>query len=845
MPNCPFPTPARLYTPPAHALHKMPPLREPKTERGSAKRYEVMDPRASPVPFNMNPSSSPEEPQTTPTPVAKGRKIARLEADTFRWSLQVGTAAESLGSAEEDALADDVGNGLDEYELDSECGPGSLADLPYHAAPAETNDERAGQRADRVVETETVRSRKRPRVDSPEAEDGASSRPAMRRLLLDTTGERAGPLQTHRERQDDQMVLDVRVQADEQVAPQDVKTSPPRVVRRVLSVHDLVTANDTEERVGRAEKRDRATVTIPAEYLKYIINTSTDEATKKLLTAALWSMRSEEPGTVDSALQGPATEGGGQTGQCERQAQPLAMVAKQAARSATTKTRDPRRKDKAPMAQKPRHDSDNAPAQRDFGNLHAGARLPPPPLTVPMVANGARGGHRSALGLSAPTYTNGQRDLQQPAFIPSLGTAPSHSREGAASATNDLQARGWRSTATGMQALGTMESGGILAARGGLAVLPAPPGGYPEQHRRGPYDMCRHIPEGTLSAFATDAEAGRACAVEILGNRELTQARAKSLCRTLWERLALATGEGNFRVDALPALATPDPPTTWTVRGLTPQAVDLLVDQKVWRLPDITFVVHRGMEVIPRYLFTLGPINWRLKEREVLEDVRATFMRSGVVDYLTDLLAERTSTGTVPMNDLQAVALTIIATLEVRIFSYRVALGNRAPADVLGAAVYCDAPTLNPKRWTQWQAYLRALAYTVRVLGEDGQPTGNRIATGPLPFTRCSYCYGADHMAKSCTYPGSPRWSKDLTGGAEADVTTHASAPMMKQPHWPGVDLPPVAGRSLPPHMEIQRPVRRGRGNGKLSATAPGFDGFVHCDPEHSNYGQRSDQRAG
>lgn len=136
MSNCPFPTPARLYTPPAHALHKMPPLRESKTERGSAKRYEAMDPRASPVPFNMNPSSSPEELQTTPTPVAKGRKIARLEADTFRWSLQVGTAAESLGSVEEEAVADDVGNGLDEYELDSECGPGSLADL---VCPTATN----------------------------------------------------------------------------------------------------------------------------------------------------------------------------------------------------------------------------------------------------------------------------------------------------------------------------------------------------------------------------------------------------------------------------------------------------------------------------------------------------------------------------------------------------------------------------------------------------------------------------------------------------------------------------------------------------------------------------------
>ncbi|OSD06061.1 hypothetical protein PYCCODRAFT_1422985 [Trametes coccinea BRFM310] len=242
-----------------------------------------------------------------------------------------------------------------------------------------------------------------------------------------------------------------------------------------------------------------------------------------------------------------------------------------------------------------------------------------------------------------------------------------------------------------------------------LKVTLKPSGGFPELHSRDPYDLTRCFAPLTRERWeAVDKE--YRCIVQVYGYVDYRSKEAVDrTVATLKDKIGRITGEHTAVFYIADNVrwgddGEVDPPTAILVKNLSERAVTILVNQRVWSLVGFTFFVHKDPYVVPKFLLGFGGIT-NPNASVTKDEIRKLFEDDRIEQHLNQVLY---SDG-IPLDMIKAVRVMMIANLRIEI---RPGVGASASGMTFAANVYSDPPpTETPDRWLDLKARICEMGF--------------------------------------------------------------------------------------------------------------------------------------
>ncbi|KAH9846119.1 hypothetical protein C2E23DRAFT_891144 [Lenzites betulinus] len=288
--------------------------------------------------------------------------------------------------------------------------------------------------------------------------------------------------------------------------------------------------------------------------------------------------------------------------------------------------------------------------------------------------------------------------------------------------------------------------------RAGYVFTATPAGGFPHVTFGEPNGVLAGLQPSRI-ALVLDRSAGPLVVVTVYNSRFPAQYQLRPMTTAIAEVVHLATGELD------PLIVPPErdeeattdqrrsvAPCAWLVLGITQEAVQRLLEQRVWSTRSITIFAYPpppANPLPPRYLFNVGGFAHD-RAHSVLHAVVGVFGGPRVVPAI--LALAQSNPDFVGLH-AEEIARRVISTIEVRVS----ALDN---GNII-AAVYCDSPTRSITRWREWRDRVARLPFP--------SPLNS---TGTVRHAaNCAGCHGADHATHLCPFQDVPGWNAPAPGG--------------------------------------------------------------------------------
>lgn len=294
-----------------------------------------------------------------------------------------------------------------------------------------------------------------------------------------------------------------------------------------------------------------------------------------------------------------------------------------------------------------------------------------------------------------------------------------------------------------------------------LPLTPVPEEGFPLVYRDDPEALVTGLdPERLRQWWQQPME--NTLLLQLFGEGYPRIGQARQLTEQITQIIHDITGESNFVVAAPERnWATQDNgqrtyPSTWCIQGLSPQAVLLLTERRVWSTPIITMMAYRRALHFPRFLMTVQGFAHNTNN-DVENTVRATIMSEQFLVYTTQLVQLNPLFRSLNARDF---ATSLLQNAEVRVLS----LQN---SNII-ANIFIDSPTNSIERWREWRDVLSRLPFSSPI-----NTTGWAKRLSP-----CRGCHGADHPTHMCPFPELQEWH----GRSMAPAIPQFGPPMPGQP---------------------------------------------------------------
>ena len=193
-----------------------------------------------------------------------------------------------------------------------------------------------------------------------------------------------------------------------------------------------------------------------------------------------------------------------------------------------------------------------------------------------------------------------------------------------------------------------------------------------------------------------------------------------------------------------------DTPRSFLIHSLSKAHYQLLLRQRVWSSPDITFRIATPRPKCPDLFFTISEVS-TLAPLAIQEMVKTIWNSPETRDKLEALVQEfLVANDLQPKPKLQA----FIDSVHVVKINIQVTGGKQTPA----YNVYASGCFIRiPKLWTDIRTYLSNLPYGVHKIGRGKAQIGQ---------FDCKICHAADHPRGLCPFPNIQGW-KGPTGVPE------------------------------------------------------------------------------
>ncbi|EIW64004.1 uncharacterized protein TRAVEDRAFT_41427 [Trametes versicolor FP-101664 SS1] len=297
-----------------------------------------------------------------------------------------------------------------------------------------------------------------------------------------------------------------------------------------------------------------------------------------------------------------------------------------------------------------------------------------------------------------------------------------------------------------------------LNKNGILQVLERPRNGYPERHRRGPYDISQHLSEVTRRAWNNERPNQRCIVSFFKGKVYMTEDDIEFYRSILRSVFTAVTGESAFKIlsSKITKRERSDTARYFPVLNLSPHAVRILFEQYGWSSPIGSLFIEIELEHIPFFLYTLDGFYGVLEhEKELAEQVEK---------YLQDVKAQEVTRALVlhdanPPSDVEARVKEILSHIVVSIVDYGARDQSQGKRPIV-ANVHCASPTDDGVLWEEWRDAMQALG------------AATTFGHGKVrKHMRCDSCHAVDHPTHICPYdrlgwydtPTPPRAKRNAT----------------------------------------------------------------------------------
>jgi hypothetical protein len=193
-----------------------------------------------------------------------------------------------------------------------------------------------------------------------------------------------------------------------------------------------------------------------------------------------------------------------------------------------------------------------------------------------------------------------------------------------------------------------------------------------------------------------------------------------------------------------------DTPRSFLIHSLTKPHYQMLLKQRIWSCPEITFRITAPKPKCPNLLFSIVGMS-TADPNQVQTMVKTIWNDPGVMNNL-HTLAQKYPTG----NEQQPAPKIQAFIDSVNMTKLNIKLENNVPAPAFN--VYASGYFIRiPKLWTDIRDYLVLLKYSAHRIGRG---------TAYTSYFDCKICHGADHPKGLCPFPALKGW-KGPTGNTE------------------------------------------------------------------------------
>ncbi len=276
---------------------------------------------------------------------------------------------------------------------------------------------------------------------------------------------------------------------------------------------------------------------------------------------------------------------------------------------------------------------------------------------------------------------------------------------------------------------------------------PVPLGGFPRVHREDPEARLQGMAVEWIQEIWSDPP-NTVLLLDVFNYRYTEDdSYNRRISEGIRRRIEQVSGERNFDVvppeaDTRPGARARDLPTTWAIRGLSPDGVASALRRGVWSFRDITFFAFPRATQMTSWICML----------EGFLDGNTSKIRAAVIRALTEpdmaaWIVEMTRLnpdfrGMTADERLQAIQDS------VRVEPMQMGNGNFV------VNVFVRPPTRDVREWRRWAGDLRSRRYRSFANG-----------TGRVRYVaRCSGCHGVSHLTHICPYPRLRGWNGPLQG---------------------------------------------------------------------------------
>ncbi|KAG1890336.1 hypothetical protein F4604DRAFT_1673763 [Suillus subluteus] len=182
-------------------------------------------------------------------------------------------------------------------------------------------------------------------------------------------------------------------------------------------------------------------------------------------------------------------------------------------------------------------------------------------------------------------------------------------------------------------------------------------------------------------------------------------------------------------------------PLSFLTYNISAKTKEIILAQRIWSSPDITFAAHQfSVNTPPLLLFCLqgfSTMDTTIVKRAVFE----TWSNEPTCWDIVEILAE----SDIPVEESFNAMREFIKTLWVEHLDFKASGGIPLPRYNIFAA----SPTSTPAIWTKLRAYLHSLTY-------PSELEGNGKAAN---FILCQLCHSIAHPHGLCPFPDVPLWN--------------------------------------------------------------------------------------
>jgi hypothetical protein len=283
---------------------------------------------------------------------------------------------------------------------------------------------------------------------------------------------------------------------------------------------------------------------------------------------------------------------------------------------------------------------------------------------------------------------------------------------------------------------------------GTLQFTPAPPGGFPRIHYAHSAQIFDHQSPKVINAWLKVAHPKVLFRVFDYDGRD-----PSGKTPILVERARKTITEiGNAAHHNLQNLRVSPPcpeagreefgyPLSFLAYNITEEVKSILLTQRIWSSPEITFEVQSFNALsLPKLLLCLH--GFTTQDSEVVRTVVYDTWAEDVARWdIGEILAE----GEISTENTQMAAWSFVESARIERIDFKVSGGLSLPR----YNIFADSPTGNPDTWTKLRAYLLSLSY-------QSDLDGRGVTVNFIP---CTLCHSIAHPRGLCPFPDIPLWN--------------------------------------------------------------------------------------